>query len=182
MSSLLDKLDSGFLGKVQRLLEAVKAKGYEMRPYNGLRSPFEQARLWRQSRSLEEIQAKVEQLKKSRAPFLAHCIEQVGPQHGERVTNAAPGLSWHQWGEAVDCFWVVDAAAEWSVRKRVQGLNGYDVYANTAKSVGLIPGGYFSSLKDWPHVQLREAGSPLSAMSLTLVNDEMERRFGNSTQ
>ena len=40
-----------------------------------------------------------------KANFLASVLDGVGPQHGPHVTNALPGLSWHQWGEAVDCFW-----------------------------------------------------------------------------
>ena len=182
MPALLDNLDPRFRAKVQTLIEAVKAKGCEMRPYNGLRTPLEQARFWRQSRSIEEIEAKIAQLKKSRAPFLAQCIEEAGPQNGGRITNAPPGLSWHQWGEAVDCFWVVNSAAEWSIRKRVNDRNGYETYAAVAKSIGLTAGGFFKSLKDWPHVQLREAGSPLSAMSMVEINDEMERRFGSTNK
>lgn len=167
-----------FRPKVVALLDRCTARGAPMRPYFTLRSPFEQARLWRQSRSREEIDAKIAELQSKSAPFLADCIRRVGPQLGDPVTNAVPGLSWHQWGEAVDCFWLVNGEAEWSSRKTVDGLNGYHVYAEEAQAAGLTAGGLWSSFKDWPHVQLRSASSPLSLMSLKDIDDAMKERFG----
>ena len=64
----------------------------------------------------------------------------VGPQKGDPVTNAIPGLSWHQWGEAVDCFWVVNNKAVWDLETVVNGLNRFMVYANEAKKLGLDAG------------------------------------------
>lgn len=149
-----------------------------MRPYTTLRTPLEQAKLWRQSRSTEQIQAEILRLKTAGAPYLAKCIEKAGPQSGSPVTNALPGLSWHQWGEAVDCFWVVNGVAEWSAVKKIGGVNGYQVYAAQAKLLGLTAGGFFTSLKDWPHVQLDAAGSPLGRLSLVQIDAEMKLRFG----
>ena len=122
--------------KVVALLDRCEARGTPMRRTSTLRSPFDQATLWRQSRSKEEIEAKIAELKSQSAPFLADCIARVGPQHGDPVTNAIPGLSWHQWGEAVDCFWLVDGEAEWSPRKEINGLNGYQVYARRHRRRG----------------------------------------------
>ena len=175
LSALVDE----FRPKVIALLQRCSARGTPMRPYSTLRSPFEQARLWRQSRSKEEIEARIVELRNRSAPFLADCIERVGSQLGDPVTNAIPGLSWHQWGEAVDCFWLVGGAAEWSTTKKINGLNGYQVYAEEAQSAGLTAGGLWSSFKDWPHVQLRSASSPLKVMSLTAIDMEMKQRFGS---
>lgn len=94
------------------------------------------------------------------------------------MTNAPPGYSWHQWGEAVDSFWVVGGTAEWSSAKKIEGVNGYQVYAEEASNLGLDAGGLWKSLKDWPHVQLRPAGSPAKALSLAEINGEMKKRFG----
>ena len=112
-----------FTQQIRQLLDRCSLRGIEMRPYMGLRDPFEQARLWRQSRSREEIRVRIASLQAQGAAFLAHCLESVGPQHGRPVTNALPGLSWHQWGEAVDCFWLVDGKAEWSAGKLVGGTD-----------------------------------------------------------
>lgn len=141
MAADLTLLVPTFRPRLETLLASCRARGVEMRPYMGLRTPLEQARLWRQSRSREQIDAKVAQLHAAGADYLADCIVRVGPQNGDPVTNAVPGLSWHQWGEAADCFWVVKGDAEWSTKRLVNGLNGYRVMAEEAKKLGLDPGG-----------------------------------------
>ena len=168
-----------FRNKIENLIDGGRVSGVEMRPYFTLRDPFQQARFWRQSRSTEEITLKIAELKDNGAPFLARCIESVGPQHGDPVTNAIPGMSWHQWGEAVDCFWLVNGKAEWSTRKIIDGQNGYHVFAQQAENQGLTAGGHWNSLKDWPHVQLRQASSPLQVMSLEEIDAAMRERFGD---
>ena len=167
-----------FNSKLTDLLAACQDQGVEMRPYFGIRTPFEQAKLWRQSRTREEINKKIAELQDKGAPFLGHCLESVGPQNGPYVTNALPGLSWHQWGEAVDCFWVVAGQAEWSTVKKVNACNGYRVYANCAVQLGVDAGGLWRSLKDWPHVQLRKAGSPTGVWGIDEIDQRMRERFG----
>jgi peptidoglycan LD-endopeptidase CwlK len=174
----IDILIPEFHEKVTDLLKACNNRGIIMRPYMSRRAPLEQARLWRQSRSSEEIKLKIAKLRASGAEFLADCIDQVGPQNGSPVTNAIPGLSWHQWDEAVDCFWVVNNDAEWSPSKLINGLNGYHVYAEEAHRLNLNAGGTWHSLQDWPHVQYRSASSPADVMNLKQVNAEMKHRFG----
>jgi len=174
----LSKLEEGFREKLDSLLTACKVRGVEMRPYFAIRTPFEQAKLWRQSRTREEINQKIAWLFSHGAPFLAHCLESVGPQNGRHVTNAIPGLSWHQWGEAVDCFWAVGEKAEWSAAKKVGDINGYHVYAAEAAELGLDPGGLWKKIKDWPHVQLRSVGSPAKLYSFTEIDEKMQQVFG----
>jgi hypothetical protein len=94
------------------------------------------------------------------------------------VTGALPGTGWHQWGEAVDCFWALDGRAEWSTSRLVDGVNGYRFYADKAKVLGLTAGGFWRTLKDWPHVQLRSAASPVAAgMTLAEIDGVMRERF-----
>lgn len=178
MSRDLEDLVSDFKNRVVGLLEACEASGYPMRPFYTLRSPFEQAKLWRQSRTVEEIDTKMADLSAGAADFLAYCLESVGPQAGQQVTNALPGFSWHQWGEAVDCYWLVASAAEWSARKKIDGVNGYANYAARARDMGLTAGGFWPSFKDWPHVQMKQESSPEGVYTLQEINEEMLRRFG----
>ena len=180
MSRDLDALEPDFKLKVEELLSACDEYGYPMRQFFTLRSPFEQGKLWRQSRSTKQIQVKLSELNSKGASFLAHCIESVGPQNGRHVTNAIPGLSWHQWGEAVDSFWLVEGNAEWSTKKKIDGVNGYANYANIANSMELDAGGLWRSFKDWPHVQLRGESNPRKVYSLEDINSEMESKFGNN--
>lgn len=161
------------------LIERCAARGVELRVSATLRDPFEQARLWRQSRTIEDIKAKIRELRLADAPFLAHCLESVGPQSGRDVTGAPPGFSWHQWGEAMDVFWVVDGSAEWSTTRKVNGVNAYQLYAAEAVKLGLDAGGLWKSRKDWPHVQLRDASSPAKVFSVAQIDRAMARKFGD---
>ena len=178
MSRDLGTLIPEFKTRVEELLEICNSSGYSMRQFFTLRDPFEQGKLWRQSRSSEEVAKKINDLKNRGADFLAYCIESVGPQFGRHVTNAIPGYSWHQWGEALDCFWLLDGIAEWSVRKKIHGLNGYANYANEAEFLGLTAGGLWTSFKDWPHVQMQKESNPGRIYSLEEINREMKARFG----
>ena len=162
---------------VEDLVSACRQRGIEMRPYMAMRDPVEQARLWRQSRAWEQIERKIAELRSGGAPFLAHCLEVAGAHSGVHVTNSVPGLSWHQWGEAIDSFWVIDGRAEWSTTRKIGGVNGYRVYAEEAIKLGLDAGGMWRRFKDWPHVQLRPSGSPLGPMQLPDIDAEMSRRF-----
>ncbi len=162
---------------VKQLLQNCQTRKVEMRVSQTLRDPFEQARLWRQARPIGEIKQKISTFRAAGANFLAHCLESVGPQNGGHVTDAPPGLSWHQWGEAMDCFWLVDGKAEFSPNKLVNGQNGYRVYVEEAVKLGLTAGGLFKKLKDFPHVQLRPQGSPTGVFTLLEIDAEMKKRF-----
>lgn len=184
MSRDIDVLDADFQEQIQDLLAQCGAQGVEMRPFHTLRDPFEQARLWRQSRSTAEIQARLRQLGRKGAPFLAHVIESVGPQHGPPVSNAIPGLSWHQWGEAIDCYWLLRNKAEWSSNKQTtladgRKLNGYRLYAELAAAAGMTAGGHWRRLKDWPHIQKRSA-EVADYYSLPEIDAAMQARFGET--
>lgn len=177
MSRDLNDLTDEMRVQAEALLEACRGRGYEMRPFFTLRTAGEQARLWRQSRTTEEIERQIRDLEENGAPFLAQVIRDAGPQNGPKVTNALPGLSWHQWGEAIDCFWLVDSAAEWSTQRKINGVNGYAVYAGEATRLGLDAGGHWTSFKDWPHVQLRGESSPARLHPLAEINDAMAEKF-----
>ncbi len=181
MSRDLNDLTDEFRVKVVDLISACEQQGIKMRPYFTLRSPWDQARFWRQSRSIEQINRRASDLRADGAGYIADVLISVGPQFGDPVTDALPGQSWHQWGEAVDCFWLVDGRAEWSDRKEIDGKNGYRVYTEKAEAMGLTAGGNWSRLKDWPHVQKSRFSSPLSAgRSWSEISSEMQTRFGDS--
>ena len=161
-------LDHGFRSLVEALLDDVAGQGYEFRLTTTLRTPWQQGRLWRQSRTRAEIQRRLIQLHEAGAGYLADVIERVGPQNGPPVTRAIPGLSWHQHGEAADAVLIVGGAAVWDA-----GHAGYRAYAATAERLGLTPGRKFG---DAPHVQMRRTEP--TALPLAEVAEEMEARFG----
>lgn len=176
------KLNPEFGQKLNHLLTVCDRRGVSMRPYTRTRSPFDQARLWRQSRPSDEIIRQIAWLRDQGAPFIADCIDSVGPQQGPYVTDALPGLSWHQWGEAADCLWMVAGQAEWSFQKQVGGVNGYRLFAEEAAVLGLAAGGLQCAGKKWPHIQLRPFASPDEIYSLVEIDREMQRRFGGVKQ
>ncbi|MBO9701968.1 MAG: M15 family metallopeptidase [Sporocytophaga sp.] len=178
MPADINLLKPEFRDKVNILLQNCLNRGVQMRPNETLRDPYIQAKYWRQSRPIEQIQQKIATLKNQNANFLASCIEKVGPQHGDHVTNAIPGLSWHQWGEAIDCYWVVDNRAVWDTKTIVNGLNGYMVYADEAVKLGLDAGYFWHSFQDIPHVQLRKESNPSLVYSLVEIDKTMKNKFG----
>lgn len=168
MATNLSLLVPEFKALVEKGLELCSDSGLEMRPICAIRTPQEQAKLWRQSRSLEEIRIKLSVLRMGEADFLADCIERVGPQNGPQVTKALPGFSWHQWGEAVDCMWIINGKAEWN------DLTGYKKYAEIMRSVGIKPGADFN---DFPHIQFRKQEIS-SLFTLKQIDAAMKEKFG----
>jgi hypothetical protein len=178
MSNSLSDLVPEFALKAKQLLQRCDDLHVVMHVTETLRTPFTQARFWRQSRPTAVVNARIQKLRADGAPFLADCLQRVGPHTGEHVTNALPGLSWHQWGEAIDSVWVANGKETFSLKLTVGGVNGFHVYAEQAEKMGLTAGAFFQSIKDFPHVQLRGDASPLSHHSLHEIDAVMKARFG----
>lgn len=133
--------------------------GIDFLIYCTYRSPEEQARLYRQSRTTSEIYTKINRLKSRGFPFLAQILIDVGPQGGElgkHVTWAGPGESWHQYGEALDGVAVVKGKCAWSVKK---WKREWDLYGHVAAELGLNWGGNWKN-EDYPHCQMRFGRNP----------------------
>lgn len=174
MTDILSTLDPTFSGKVTEFLAALAAKGVTMRPYFGIRTAQQQAKLWRQGRTATEIDAQVAKLQDEGCHFLADCIEMAGAQNGQRVTNAIGGLSWHNYGLALDCEWIVNGAVEWST-SALGALNGYKVYDAMAPQFGLISGQHWG---DFDHVEMTKARSPLGQYTMQEIDAMMRSKFG----
>ncbi len=157
MSRDINLLTLEFRIKVVAVIKTCLTKGFVMTPYFTLRTPQEQGMLWCQSRSEEQISQAAYTLIKAGAPFLASCIDTQYAGNKKWATNALPGNSWHQWGQAVDCFLNENGVANWNsddIR--------YKHYADVATQLGLTSGRYW--LKPDPdHIQLQHFGSPLDS-------------------
>lgn len=168
---LIDSLQLDFSKQVRLVLSDCVNAGFIMRPFFGIRSPFEQARLWRQGRTLAEIERKAMKLDQAGATFLARVIRDAGPQHGRLVTGCPPGYSWHQYGLAIDCFLSINGEAVWDSEHP-----GYAYYAESALRYGLTAGQSFR-IVDSVHVQ--QSADPVSAAyHITMINKLMEERYG----
>jgi hypothetical protein len=149
-----------------------------MVPFEKLRSPQIQAQLWVKGRTINEIQLKISELKEINAPFLAKCLENAEIKEGKIITNALPGCSWHQWGEAVDCYWLKDGKTNWDLDiKDENHQNGYEVYACQAKKLGLEAGFYWKNLVDGVHVQLKSIPSPLKIYTISEIDKVMKDAY-----
>lgn len=162
----LDDLTPEARDKFSLLLRRLAHRGDELRPFCTIREPFEQARLWRQSRTASEIVKRCAELRDQGAPRIAACIESVGPQSGRWATNAVPGFSWHQHGEAMDCFLVIHGQASWDSE-----AHGYKAYATEALMLGLgtVRG-------DAVHVQLQQR-EPHQIHDVARLDNMMAARF-----
>ena len=172
-SKELSDLELDFRNIVQKfLLPKCEQLGVKMRPFYTIRNPWEQAKLWRQSRTSGQIKTAIADLKEKGAPFLAHVLDLVGPQYGRWATNALPGISWHQHGLAIDCFVLEDGKAIWNSKHK-----GYQTYARAAVEVGLVAG-YYWQTRDAVHVQ-KFIGRVLDRYKWPEVDKLMIQLYGN---
>lgn len=172
MPADLNLLVPEFRSRVISTLSACARVGFVLVPFFTLRDTLTQAKLWRQSRTADEVRRAVGRLRRDGAPWLAGVLDGAGPQHGRWATNALPGQSWHQWGEAVDCFVKGENGhAIWAATHP-----GYAAYATAAREKGLTAG-FDWVRKDAVHVQLR-AESVRDVKTWAEINDAMRSRFG----
>jgi len=163
-----------FRSKVELTLADCKDTGHELRPFFTFRDPWTQARLWRQSRTFDQIIKARDRLAAAGAPYLSRVLMDAGPSSGKWATNALPGQSFHQFGEAVDCFVVgPNGEAIWDDRHP-----GYKFYAERAQFHGLTAGYFWGSSPDAVHIQFRPASSPLHILSWPQIDKAMKERFG----
>lgn len=140
----------------------------ELLSLDTVRTCEEQAILFRVSRTRAQITQKMQSYEDRGVPFLAQILEDVGPQGssddlGKHVTNAGPGESWHQYGEAFDMVPLVHNKPLWTYkRNELDHTALWNKYGACVKHVGLTWGG------DWgwdsPHAQLRAAKNPFNVL------------------
>lgn len=171
----LNDLDPKFRAKVTILLSKCKAQGFELMPFSGLRTPLEQAKLWRRGRNKSQIQAAIKSLRKNNADYLSGLLEKVGPQDdtGGIVTKSLPGLSWHNFGVAIDCYVLVNGKAIWDEKHP-----GYKCYAENAKILDLNAGYYWKDFKDTVHVQMPALGVLATFKTWQEIDKAVCEKFG----
>jgi peptidoglycan L-alanyl-D-glutamate endopeptidase CwlK len=166
MSTNLDDLIPEFRVKVVDGLAALAAQGFVFKPYFTLRDPVAQARLWRQSRSSAVVQAQIDSLKAAGCDFIVACFARAGTSSGPQVTNALPGLSWHQYGEAVDCYLVgTDGQPVWE-------SPSYATYGAAGDAHGMWWGGHFNDNDHWQNRTI-EPGAAFG--SIKQINDRLAK-------
>ena len=158
------QLDPGFVVKVQSLLNICQNKGYNFVPRMGFRSLEDENKFWRQSRPTSTVIAEIAKLRAENCDYLADSLENVGPQPtGKWETNTIGGLSWHNWGQALD---VLCQNADGSFID-----NGddpcYEFLSEQTSSLGMKTGLTFN---DAGHIQMNPQEIP-EIYTLKQVND-----------
>lgn len=148
--------------KALLVLDLCKQADFDLLIYCTLRSLQEQAKLYRQSRSRNEINVKIEKFKNRGYQFLADIIEEVGPSNGPHRTNAGPGESWHNYAEAWDAVPLINGKAAWNYS---DAKDQWDAYGDAVRQVGMNWAGDWTTFKELPHAQMRTGGSPLRSMN-----------------
>lgn len=174
---IISELEPEFGEKITIILNNCKRLGVTFALRNGNRNTFTQAVYWRRSRSSEEIAEKIKMLQNEQADFLAYCLFIIGEQQGPYVTDALPGLSWHQYGLAVDCAWIVDSKVCWDNENLYNGINGYEILATEAKKLGICSGHEWKDFKDSGHLQANFYASPLDIYTLKHIDQLMKEKY-----
>lgn len=162
-------LDPEFRKLAQQLVENANNEGLDCIPNCGYRSLEIQAKIWRSSRSTSQVNAQIGSLRANACDYLADILQNVRPQlKGPWGTNAIPGLSWHNWGQAMDCLLFKDCQM---IEKGDDPA--YKTYGAMAKQLGLRWGGDFST-PDAGHVQLNQKEVP-TLYTLQHVNNHFKK-------
>jgi len=157
-SRKLEDLISEVQEKAEKVHEVCEQVGVDLLIYCTLRSLEEQAKLFRQSRSWAEIKKKIDKFRNRGFYFLADIIEQVGPCSGRHVTNAGPGESWHNFGEAWDAVPLIGGKPAWNY---LHAKAEWDAYGECVRQVNMYWAGDWTNFREYPHAQLRVGSNPL---------------------
>lgn len=158
----LDALRPDMQIKAREVVRLCQQEGVDLLIYCTWRSAAEQARLYRRSRTWQQIQEKADLYLRDGYEGLAEILMAVGPQWGklgEHVTHAGPGESWHQYGQAIDAVPITGGKPDWQA-----GSPAYRVYAACCREAGLQHASDWSGWTEWPHAQLPAGSNPLLSL------------------
>lgn len=152
----------------EHVLRCADAK-IELLIYCTLRDVPEQARLFRQGRTSDQVQVKIDQLRSQGFPQLAQALKDAKGESGAKVTFAGPGESFHQYAMAYDCVPMVKGKAVWGTT----GESGeiWKKVGELGKKSGLEWAGEWTKFREFPHFQWTGGRS---------VRDLMQERFGTA--
>lgn len=139
---------------------------YELVPYSGVRTVRAQAKLWRQSKTTWEINTFIDQLITQGCTYIPSIINKVGKQYGT-TKAASPGLSWHNWGEAIDFYCLTRArTADWNITPYEHVRDVIEEYKLKIN---------FGPVWDYNHIQHRRTANPKGTGKTWIQIDEQLR-------
>jgi len=156
--------------KAEAIRAACAKNGVDLLIYCTLRDPYEQARHYRKSRTIQQIIAKAHELTDRGYHNLANVLIHVGPQPGKigrHITWAGPGESWHQYRQAFDAVPMCEGKCLWSFEDYQEE---WEIYGQAVEAAGLRWGGRF---RDYPHAQSSQRDNPLDVLSYDQVTAQL---------
>ena len=127
-------------------------EGISLLVYCTLRDPEEQARLYWQGRTAEQVRRRADRLEGAGCPGLADLLMAAGPQEGPKVTFAGPGESYHQYGLAYDCVPMVAGKPEWRTTGEAGAL--WQTVGAAGQACDLEWAGGWQRFREFPHFQM----------------------------
>jgi peptidoglycan L-alanyl-D-glutamate endopeptidase CwlK len=158
--------------KINMVKTTCKDVGLDLLIYCIYRSPEDQARCYRKSRSFTHIKRKANNLRDRGLGFLADILINVGPvygQIGKHITNAGPGESWHQYLCAWDAVPKKHGKLLWDFGKHYRE---WEAYREAFMSAGMFPG----PVGDYPHAQLYRGGNPLDVFTVEQILEKIKKK------
>lgn len=161
-SRSIDKLSKETAAKARQIETFCAVRGVTLLIYCTLRTLQEQAKLFRQSRTTAQIQEQTDWYLRHGFDYLADILQNVGPQYGPHVTNAAPGESWHNYAMAFDAVPLIGGKAAWSYDDFKEL---WDIYGEGIRANGMYWAGDWKGFREFPHAQLRPEHNPLKVFT-----------------
>lgn len=154
-SNDLKRLPVEFQEKIDQLINNLS---FPILIYCTGRSAEEQAKLWRQNRSIEVIEKKKGILEKYGHHELAKILIDVGPQYGPHVTHSGPGESWLQYYKAFEAVPFVNGMPVWNYNKNKEI---WQELGREATNLGINWAGNWLKWCDYSHFQIETSSNPL---------------------
>jgi peptidoglycan L-alanyl-D-glutamate endopeptidase CwlK len=166
-SRRIEDLELGVAELARKHQLACLERGVELLIYCTLRDEREQAELYAQGRTAEQLRTRRNRLARQGLQVPAALLASIKPRPTARkLTNAGPGESFHQYGLAYDCVPLVQGKPVWSPTGAGEPL--WKKVAAAGESIGLEWAGRWTTFREMPHFQATGGRS---------IEDLLQERF-----
>jgi len=154
---LLRSLKPEIQDKVSALLDFCQQSALEILIYCTFRSFENQAKLYCQGRTVDQIAVKAIELANIyHRDDLSQLLLATKPQPGAIVTFAAPGQSLHNYGLAFDAVPVANGKLIWG-NTSPEERKLWQLYGKLGRKAGLDWAGNWRKFREYPHLQMPNA-------------------------
>ena len=182
-SRSLDDLDPNVAELARKHQVACLDRGVDLMIYCTLRDAQEQAALYAQGRTADQLRRQRARFTQRGLAVPAALLASVRPRpEARKLTNAAPGESLHQYGRAYDCVPIISGKPVWGTTGSAEAL--WKKVAAAGEGVGLEWAGRWTTFREMPHFQQagqRSIDDLMAAHFAGAAADAMATRAGGAT-